>query len=54
MKPYLEALVRYAIRNGLVTEADSAYAYNALLAVMELDAADGEATVELPHCAASM
>lgn len=48
MRPYLEALVRYAIKNGLITEADSAFAYNALLAVMELDVAGGDAVVDIP------
>lgn len=48
MKPYLDALIRHAIENGLLTPDDRVYAYNALLAVLQLDEAEGEGEIRLP------
>lgn len=48
MKPYLDALVRYAINHGLIAPDDEIYCYNALLSVLQLDEAAGDGAVELP------
>ena len=46
MKKYIDALVGYALSRGLIGPGDEIYAYNALLAALELDAAGGEGTAE--------
>lgn len=48
MKPYIDALIHYALRCGLIAPEDSTYVYNAILEVMQLDEAEGDGTVELP------
>ena len=34
MKPYIDALIHYALRCSLIAPEDDTYIYNALLAVM--------------------
>ena len=40
MKHYLEALVNYALKKGLIEPGDEGFAFNRLLEVMGLDAAE--------------
>lgn len=45
MKHYLEALVNYALKKGLIEPGDEGFAFNRLLEVMGLDAAEDGAGV---------
>ena len=42
MKPYLDALINYAVDRGLIEQEDKTYAFNRLLEQMELDSLDEE------------
>ena len=48
MKPYIDALINYALDRRLIEDADRIYTYNAVLEAMGLDEAQGEGEVELP------
>ena len=50
MKKYLDALIAYALKNGLICPEDETYVFNTLLDIMGLDAPEGEedAPAELP------
>ncbi len=46
MRKYIDALIEYALSRGLIEAEDEVYARNALLAVLELDEADGDGSAE--------
>ena len=48
MRPYLEALLDYAVNAGLILKEDRVYAFNRLLEVMGLDEDEEPGYVEAP------
>ena len=48
MKPYLDALIRYALEKELIQPGDETYVYNRLLEILGLDEAQEGEAVQLP------